>query len=132
MVSQGEHMSLDPDLIEKIAVSFTRKSSAQLREIAQANDPERWSGEAVAAAHEVLLDRESGRAQEPLVADEEPAPRSSGHNIDSVASVVGLNLLTLPLGFFVIPTNRTYLDDPVARDKPVPFGPKVAWLALAT
>jgi hypothetical protein len=125
-------MSHDPSLVETIKTHFAWKSSAQLRAIVQANDDEQWSTEAIAAARELLLDREAGRAQEPLVVDEEPTPPSSGHAINSVAAVTGLNLLTLPLGFFVIPTNRAYLDDPIARDRPVPFGPGVAWLALAT
>jgi hypothetical protein len=67
-------VSLDRDLIDTIKTNFTRKSSAQLREIAGASDHGRWSPEAIAAADEVLRDRRAGRAQEPAVAEEEPPP----------------------------------------------------------
>src|SRR5262249_32757016 len=67
-------MNPDPNLIDAIKTHFARKSSAQLQEIVQANDPERWSPEAVAAAGEVLLDRMAGRASEPEVAEEERPP----------------------------------------------------------
>jgi hypothetical protein len=67
-------MSQDRDLIDNIKMNFARKSSAQLQEIMGADNPERWSAEAIAAAGEVFQDRLAGRAQEPPVAEEEPAP----------------------------------------------------------
>jgi hypothetical protein len=126
-------MSLDRHLIDTIKQHFARKSSAQLQVIAQANDPDRWSVEAISAAREVLLAREEGQAQEPLVPEvEPPPPPSSERAMDRVALGVGLNLLTFPLGFMVIPINRRLEEDTVAMDQPVPFGPNVAWLALGT
>jgi hypothetical protein len=65
-------MSHNRDLVDTIKQNFARKSSAQLQEIVQSNNPERWSPEAVAAAGEVLQDRIIGIAQEPLVAEGEP------------------------------------------------------------
>src|SRR5947199_331590 len=58
-------MSHDRLLIDTIKARFARKSSAQLREIVQANDQARWSPEAMVAADEVLQDRTAGRAEEP-------------------------------------------------------------------
>ena len=65
-------MSHDRHLVDTIRAHFARKSSAQLQEIAQANNQERWSPEAMLAAQEVLQERMAGRAQEPLVAEGEP------------------------------------------------------------
>jgi hypothetical protein len=125
-------MSDDRYLIDRIKGNFARKSSAQLQQIVHTADHERWSVEAIAAANEVLLDRAAGRAQEPLVVEEEPPPPPSGHDEKSLAFIAGLNLLTLPVGFVVLPFNRHREEDPVASDQPVPFGPKLAWLAVDT
>src|SRR5947209_8633630 len=74
MTRLGAYMSHDRQLMDAIKTHFARKSSAQLQEIVQANNLERWSPEAVAAAGEVLSDRSAGHAQEPLVAEEERPP----------------------------------------------------------
>jgi hypothetical protein len=118
-------MSLDRNLLETIKAQFARKSSAQLREIAQSNNQQRWSPEAIAAASEVLQDRNAGRAEEPQVAEEEPAPPSLHYEPEEVALGVLAGLLT---GVLVVPYYRRV--DPTDPDLPVPFGPKLAWLAL--
>lgn len=125
-------MSADRQLTDRIKGHFVRKSSAELRRIAEAVEPDRWSAEASMAASELLSDRLAGIAHEPVTAEEEPTPPSSGHDVNSLALIAGLNLLALPLGFMVLPRNATYKDDPIARDQPIPFGPDLAWLALST
>jgi hypothetical protein len=126
-------MSHDRRLIDTIKQHFARKTSAQLQEVVQANDPERWSAEAMAAAQEVLLDRAAGRSEEPLVGEEDPPPPTR-HDLDRIALIVGANVFTLPMGILVFPkiSARAPADDPIARDQPIPFGSKIAWLAVAT
>jgi len=119
-------MSHDRHLIDTIKTHFARKSAAQLQEIVQANDQERWSPEAIAAAGEVLEDRRAGRAQEPQVAEEELPPPYHYEPGEIALGVLG-GLLT---GCLVIPYYR--VDDAGDPDLPVPFGPKMAWLALDT
>jgi hypothetical protein len=125
-------VSLDLRQIDIIKGHFARKSSAHLRQILQIKDQERWSPEAFAAASEVLTDRGAGRAQEPLVPAKDTEPPSSGHTVDSVALIAGINVLTFPLGFLVLPTNAAPDTDTVADDLPLPFGSDLAWLALST
>jgi hypothetical protein len=120
-------MSQDRDLIDNIKANFARKSSAQLQEIMRADDPERWSAEAIAAAGEVFKDRLAGRAEEPQVAEEEPAPPyrygPTDIAVGALASLTGL--LT---GYLIIQYYRAgRLENP---DQPLPFGPRTAWLAL--
>ena len=117
-------MSQDRDLIDTIKQNFARKSSAQLQEIAQSNDHERWSPEAVAAAREVLQDRMAGRAEEPQVGEEEEPP---SHHYEPEEIALGL-LAGLLTGHGIIPYYKR-IEHP---DLPVPFGSKVAWLALDT
>ncbi|HBI46473.1 MAG TPA: hypothetical protein DDY78_27015 [Planctomycetales bacterium] len=118
-------MSQDRDLIDNIKTHFARKSSAQLQEIMQANDPERWSLEAIAAAGEVFKDRLAGRAEEPQIAEEEPAPPPYYYVPEELALGVLVSLLT---GHRIIPYYRTRpVENP---DRPLPFGPRVAWLAV--
>jgi hypothetical protein len=124
-------MSHDRQLLNAIKGHFARKSSAQLQEIAQANDPERWSPEAMAAAAEVLEDRRAGRAQEPDVPEEERPPPPATPDPYSLA-FLALGALSGLGGLAIVPVYRvdyTGGDDP---DLPVPFGPKIAWLALET
>jgi hypothetical protein len=121
-------MSQNRRLIDTIKSHFARKSSAQLQDIVQANDRKRWSVEALLAAGEVLQDRAAGRAQEPLVPEEQPHPPLS-------PDPYSLAFLTLGLfaglsGLIIVPGSRTddsEADDP---DLPVPFGPRMAWLAV--
>ncbi len=118
-------MSQDRHLIDTIKTHFARKSSAQLQEIMRANNPECWSAEAMAAAGEVFQDRLAGRAEEPQVAEEEPAPPPYRYEPAEIALGVLGGLLT---GYLVITFYRTRT---VANpDLPLPFGPRVAWLAL--
>ena len=125
----------DRDLIDTIKSHFSRKSSAQLEQIAQANDPERWSPEAVAAAGEVLLDRMAGRAEEPEV-PEEDLPPPARMDLRSLPFIVGLALVSpgLSWGALAFMRHQSYLRarNPSDADQPVPFGPKTAWLALDT
>lgn len=127
-----EPMSLDRDLINTIKVNFADYSSALLHEIVQADNPERWSLEASVAAREVLLDREAGQSQEPLVAKQpepDPPPYTDPANL---AFLFGAMALGAAAGFVVIPGIRVRDDDPSSADQPVPFGPRMAWLALDT
>jgi hypothetical protein len=130
-------MTHDPDLIDSIKAHFARKSSAQLQEIAQATDHERWSPEAIAAAGEVLLDRMAGRAEEPQVAEEEPAPPPPCVDLYKLPFIVGLALVGGPLGHvaaLALTRPNSYLRErnPADAEQPIPFGPKTAWLALDT
>jgi hypothetical protein len=118
-------MSLDRRLVDAIKARFAGKSSAQLQEITQARDGDRWSPEAIAAAGEVLEDRRAGRATEPQVAEEDPEPPPLHYEPDELALGVLTGLLT---GYLVIPYYRK-IEIP---DLPQPFGPRVAWLALDT
>ncbi len=119
-------MGLDSHLVTAIKKNFARKSSAQLQEIVQSDDCDRWSPEAVAAAGEVLQARKDGQAQEPLEAEEEEEPPPYHYEPEELALGVLAGLLT---GYLIIPYyKRTQVD----HDLPVPFGPKTAWLALAT
>jgi len=118
-------MSPDRRLIDTIKANFHRKSSAQLQEIVRANDPKCWSPEAIAAASEVLQDRLARRAKEPQLAEEERPPPSYHYEPEEIALGVLGGLLT---GYLVIPYYRT-VENP---DLPLPFGPRVAWLALDT
>jgi hypothetical protein len=121
-------MSHDRHLVDTIKARFARKSSAQLQEIVESSNPERWSPEAVAAAGEVLQDRLAGRAQEPLVAEEEPPPPPFHYEAEDIALGALGALLT---GYLIVPYFRV-VDAADAPDLPVPFGPKTAWLALST
>jgi hypothetical protein len=124
-------MSDDRNLIEAIKAHFARKSSAQLQAIAEASDQERWSPEAIAAAGELLQERMAGRAPEPLVAEEErpdPAPHPDPFSL----AFLGLGALGGLSGFTIVPVFRVDYARGVDPDVPVPFGPKMAWLALDT
>jgi hypothetical protein len=124
-------MSYDRDLIDTIKTHFARKSSAQLQEIVQTNNRARWSPEAIAAADEVLQERRAGRAQEPRMTEEEPSPPPSPPDAYSLA-FLALGLfggLSGHLHFHVHRVDYAGGPDP---DLPVPFGPKMAWLALDT
>jgi len=116
-------MSHDRHLIDSIKMNFARKSSAQLQEIVQASNPERWSEEALVAADEVLQERAAGRAGEPPVGEEESLPRYH-YEPNEVAAGLLCGLLT---GYVIIPYYKV-----VYPDLPIPFGPKMAWLAVET
>jgi hypothetical protein len=122
-------MSLDRNLFDRLKARFANKSADQLQEIVQSKNQDRWSPEAIAAAGEVFQDRIAGRAPEPLVAEAEPPPPPT--NPYSLGYLSALGLLGLLGGIVIVPIPRRvdYTDDP---DLPVPFGPKMAWLALDT
>jgi len=119
-------MSPDRELIDTIKAHFARKSTAQLQEIVQANNPVRWSPEAVAAADELLMARLAGHAAEPDGPEEEEAPPPYVFEPNAVLMGVLLGLLT---GHLHVHMPRRKVEDP---DQPLPFGPQVAWLALDT
>jgi hypothetical protein len=125
-------MSHDRQLIDTIKTYFARRSSARLQEIVQANNPERWSPEAVAAAGEVLPDRRAGRAQEPNVVEEEPPPPPAPPDPYSLGFWMALGVFGGLNGFGIFPVYRVDFADRPDPDMPVPFGPKMAWLALDT
>jgi hypothetical protein len=122
-------MSPDRQLTDAIKANFARKSSTQLEEIIQADDPGRWSPEAVTAAAEVLQDRMAGCAQEPSEPEEGPGPLPQPPVPYSLGFLIGF----LPV--FVLNGLRFGSEFTANRenpDLPVPFGPKMAWLALDT
>jgi hypothetical protein len=123
-------MSHDRHLIDTIKTKFARKSSAQLQEIVQAANQERWSPDAIAAAGEVLQERMAGRAQEPGVAEEEPQPLPSPPIPYSLGLIVGF-LPVFALNGFRFGSEFAACDRD-SPDLPVPFGPRMAWLALDT
>jgi hypothetical protein len=125
-------MSRDRQLIDAIKDNLARKSTAQLQEMVQANDPSRWSAEAFEAAREVLMERAFGHATEPLVAEPDPPPPTPSDPA-SLAFMFGLMAVGLAAGYLVVrgPARRGE-EDAIARDQPLPFGYKVAWLAVDT
>jgi hypothetical protein len=129
-------MSLDRQLIDTIKMHFDRKSSAQLQEIVEATNQDRWSSEAIAAADEVLLERMAGSTEEPLVAEEELPPPPRHPDPFSLALIVGLASLggawNAAVRAYVHPDSYIRGRQPSNVDEPVPFGPKMAWLALDT
>ena len=81
----------------------------------------------------VLLDREAGQSQEPLVARQPEPPPPPYTDPANLAYLFGVMALGAAAGFVVIPTMRVRQDDdPSNADQPVPFGPRMAWLALDT
>lgn len=124
-------MTQDRHLIDTIKAYFARKSSVQLEEILQANDQERWSPEARVAAGEVLQDRLAGRAQEPLVPEEDLPPPPVPVDPFKLG-FLALGALSGLSGFTVLPVYRVNYEGSPEPDLPVPFGPKLAWLALDT
>jgi hypothetical protein len=126
-------MSLDRDLIDGIKTTFADYSSALLHEIVQSTDQERWSLEALAAAGEVLRDREAGRSREPLVAKQPEPPPPPYTDPANLAFLFGVMALSPAAGLIVMQRMRRVRDeDPSNADQPVPFGPGTAWLALDT
>ena len=123
-------MSQDRQLIETIKTNFARKSSAQLQEIVQAANQERWSPEAISAAAEVLQDRKAGCAQEPAMPEDEPQPLNSPPLPYSLGFVFGFLPIFALNGLRFGSEFADYKRD--SSDLPVPFGPKMAWLALQT
>jgi hypothetical protein len=123
---------MDPDrhLVETIKIHFARKSSAQLQEIAQTSDRERWSPEAIAAATEALADRGAGRAQEPAVAEEEPPPPSPPDPCS--LGFLALSLFGGLSGHLHYHIHRVDYAGEADSDMPLPFGSMMAWLALET
>jgi hypothetical protein len=127
-------MSLDRHLVDAIKEHFARKTSAQLQVIVQVADPERWSPEGIVAAGEALRDRLAGRTPEPLEAEEERLPPPAPPDPYSLAFLMALGTLG-GFGLSSLAIGPLYrFDHPgdaaPAPDVPVPFGPKMAWLAI--
>jgi hypothetical protein len=130
-------MSHHRQQIDAIKEYFAEYSSAQLHAIAQSTDSERWSAEALVAAHEILLDREAGRAQEPLIAKTpEPLPPSLSDSFYLGVGALAPFSLLAGFAFTAFVANRIAprVDHAGSADPdlPVPFGPKMTWLALDT
>ena len=123
-------MSHDRHLFDTIKQHLSRKSSAQLQEMVQTNNQERWSPEAIAAAGEILQDRMAGSAQEPGVAEEDSSPLPSPRFPYSLGFILGF-LPVFVLNGFRFGSEHAAADQD-NLDLPVPFGPKMAWLALDT
>ncbi len=120
-------MSQDRTLIDAIKSRFARKAAAQLQAVVQTGPNNHWSPEAVTAAAEVLADRRAGRAIEP--ADPEPDEAPPEYTYDPDLLALGL-FAGLVAGVVVVPyALREQLPE---LDMPVPFGPRMAWLAVAT
>lgn len=117
-------MSYERQLIDIIKSHFARKSSEQLQEIAGAADHERWSAQAVTAAIEVLHERLSGGPQGPAVGAEDAPPPLHYEPGDIALGV----LSGLFAGVLFVPFYRR-VEHP---DLPIPFGPRMAWLAVET
>ncbi len=122
---------MDRDLLDTIKAHFARKSSVQLQEIVRANDPSRWSPEAIAAAEEVLQERLAGRAPEPEVPVEDPPPPPEPLDPYSLG-FLALGALAGLGGFGIRLIYRVDYGAREPPDRPMPFGPKTAWLAIDT
>ena len=83
------------------------------------------------AAGEVLRDRLSGRAQEPQVAEEEPPTPPTPPDPYSLA-FLALSLFGGLSGHMHFHVHRVDYGNDSHPDLPVPFGPKMTWLALDT
>lgn len=121
-------MSLDRTLAEVIKGNFGRISSAQLQEIVQGGNPGRWSAEAIAAADEILRERQGGIAPEPGQAPGDPEPLPTPPFPYGLGLVLGF-LPVFALNGFRFGSELTQREAP---DLPVPFGHNLAWLALET
>jgi hypothetical protein len=123
--------SHDRHLTDTIKMNFAAKSSAQLQEILRSDDQERRSREAVAAAREVLNERLAGHAKEPLVPEEERLPPPVPPDPYSLG-FLALGLLGGLSGHLHVHVPTVDHTGSANLDLPVPFGPKIAWLALET
>jgi hypothetical protein len=125
-------MSSDRSLIDTIKRTFAEYSSAQLKTIASVKDFEEWSPEAVEAAREILSSRNLAPESEP-VSPREPPPPPSGdpYDLGFILGVMAFNVVS-PIWVIPLPGRRGDDEDIVANDMPVPFGPKMAWLAVET
>ncbi len=121
-------MSQDRTLVNAIKVQFARKSTAALQAIKQAGDHDRWSAEAVLAAGELLEERRTGVAREPDVPDdtEDDLPE---YEYDPDLLLLGL---FAGAGAIVLPHIIRRVEAVKRPDLPAPFGPKMAWVAVAT
>src|SRR5262249_48255445 len=125
-------MTPDRILIDTIKETFTDYASTLLQEIAQSHDHERWSREAVVAAREILADRAAGGAREPLLPQEpEPAPPPAP-GPSTLGISFGLMAFTALTGGLPIPRFTVREVDESTLDQPIPFGSRVAWLAVET
>jgi hypothetical protein len=119
-------MPHDREIVDAIKAHFARRSMGQLQVIARGDGGDHWSPEAAVAAREVLQDRLAGRAQEPpQVPDEEDEPPEYHFEPWPAELWFLAGLLT---GSIIIP----YYRRAERPDLPVPFGPRMAWLALDT
>ncbi len=123
-------MISNAQLVDIIKSHFAGKSSAQLQEIVQSNDAERWSPEAMAAATELLLERLAGRAVEPLQPEPEQVPLDQPTVPWSLGLLIGFGPVLALNGFHL--GSRSSERGPNDPDAPVAFGPRMSWLAVET
>lgn len=119
-------VSLNRQLVDTIKTSFIRRSTAHLETVA-AGEADRWSPEAVVAAGEVLQERLAGDAAEPDSPDDDDDQFEPPSHYEPDELALGL-LAGLMCGHLVIP----YYTRSEPQDVPIPFGPKMAWLAMET
>lgn len=121
-----EGFSVNRKLVETIKSHFAGKSSNHLKSILSSKNSN-WSPEAFLAAEEVIQERSEGSAEEPTEpVDIDPEP-DVFYNPEEL--VIPL-LVALLGGKISIPYYRRVSDEEV--DFPIPFGPKMAWLAIET
>jgi hypothetical protein len=119
-------MSGDLTPPDHVKAHFARKSSAQLQEIVQAGPQARWSPQAILAAGEILRERSTGRAQDPAAAEEEYRLRAPTIPY-SLGFIVGFLPVFAMNGFRF---GSEFEASEADADLPVPFGPRIAWLAV--
>ena len=120
-------MALNRNLIDSIKKTFARRASAELEEIVQTSDPDRWSEEAFVAAREVLADRASGLARETLVPEKDSPPSAD------VRWGALFDALTFAAGYMVGGVfDLSHTQSAGHVDQPVAFGSNTAWLAVET
>lgn len=128
----GNQMSHNRRFIDTIKFHLARKSNAQLEMMTRDDASDRWSSEAMVAAHELLQDRLAGRATEPEIPEEDRPPEF--HDVPTelvlgMFSVLVAGVLSGTLGPLSISSFLVEVEDP---DPPVPFGYQMAWLCLDT
>ena len=123
-------MAFDTQLARTIKANFAAKSFAQLQEIAKADSEETWSPEAIAAANELLVERNAGHAAEPAVPEPPPTPPAFRYDPSALAvGILGTLIGGATAGYLVY---EYFRKADIAPDLPQPFGPRLGWLALDT
>ena len=113
-------MAFDTQLARTIKANFAAKSFAQLQEIAKADSEETWSPEAIAAANELLVERNAGHAAEPAVPEPPPTPPAFRYDPSALAvGILGTLIGGATAGYLVY---EYFRKADIAPDLPQPFG----------